>query len=291
MRKGRLGLETARVPYVDRHGMLWLRRGQLYVESGTLRFGGPEVEWAAGDYAIPFQMVTCILLGPGSSITHDALRLCARHGTGVMAVGEDGVRHYASMPFGPDDSALARRQVRHWSHPDRKVEVARRMYALRFGEILPVRDLNALRGIEGSRVKTMYRRLAERYGIPWEGRDYDRANPERNDVPNQAMNHSSTAVEAAAAVAVAACGAIPQLGFIHEDSGLSFVLDVADLYRAEITVPAAFAAAKRVLAGEGELERVARQETGRLLKERKVIPEMIDRIKELLRDDDGGGDP
>src|SRR6266542_4202547 len=155
MLKGRLGLETARIPQADRHGLLWLSRGNLYVESGTLRFraaGGGELP--AGDYAIPFQMVTAILLGTGSTVSHDALRILARHGTGLIAIGEDGTRMYASMPFGPDASALARRQAAAWADASgERQRVARRMYGWRFGEVLPDEEIAVLRGIEGARMR------------------------------------------------------------------------------------------------------------------------------------------
>jgi CRISPR-associated protein Cas1 len=290
MLKGRLGLETARVPHSDRHGLLALSRGELYVSDGTLRFRTGGGALPAGDYAIPFQALSCILAGPGSSVTHDALRLLARHGTGFVATGEDGVRHYASMPFGPDDSSLARAQARRWADPKQRVDVARRMYAWRFGEVLPVTDISALRGIEGARVKEAYAIQARQHGISWRGRHYDRGDPGKNDVPNNALNHAASAVEAAAAVAVATCGAVPQLGFIHEDSGMSFVLDVADLFRADVTIPVAFAAARTVIAHGEEVERATRRLAGKVLREGKVISGMIDRIKELFDGDDGNSD-
>ena len=99
-----------------------------------------------------------------------------------------------------------------------------------------------LRGIEGARVKAMYALTAQRYGIEWKGRHYDRADPNATDLPNQAINHAASAVEGAAAIAVAATATIPQLGFIHEDSGQSFVLDIADLFRDQVTIPCAFKA-------------------------------------------------
>ena len=216
---GRLGLETARIPHTDRHGLLWLARGRLFVVSGSLRFrtaGGGELE--AGDYAIPFQTVSILLLGPGSTVSHDALRLCARHGVCLVAVGEDGVRAYTAPAFGPDNSSIARLQARVWADAKTRIGLARRLYAWRLGEVFPHRDLDVLRGIEGARMKTMYRTLAQQYGIDWNGRRYDRANPEAADLPNQAINHAATAVEAAASVAVTGVGALPQLGFIHEDS-------------------------------------------------------------------------
>ncbi|OGQ25523.1 MAG: subtype I-E CRISPR-associated endonuclease Cas1 [Deltaproteobacteria bacterium RBG_16_71_12] len=283
--KGRLGLETARVPHADRHGCLWLQRGALYVEGGTLRFnttGGGDLD--AGDYAIPFQTISNLLLGPGSTVSHDSLRLLARHGTGLVVTGEDGVRCYASMPFGADDSALARKQVAAWADEHgARIAIARRMYAWRLGELLPSTDLTVLRGIEGARVKTLYRTLAQQHDIQWAGRRYDRDDPEAADLVNQALNHATSALKSAAMIAVAATATIPQLGFIHEDSSASFCLDIADLFREQVALPAAFRAVKLKERQPGDvLERIARRQAGKALREHKVIPAMIDRIKQLF---------
>jgi len=287
--KGRLGLETARIPQADRHGLLWLARGNLYVEDGTLRFRTKgDGDMASGDYAIPFQMVTAVLLGPGTTVSHDALRLLARHGTGLVAIGQDGTRFYASMPFGPDASALARRQATAWADATgTRLRIARRMYAWRFGEVVPEEDIAVLRGIEGARMRETYKLLAERYGVSWHGRHYDRSAPESNDPVNQAINHAASAVESAAMIAVALTGSLPQLGFIHEDSGNAFTLDVADLYRSAITVPAAFTAVKECSADiRIPLERAVRRGVGRMLRAQAVVPGMIDRIKALFDADD-----
>lgn len=289
---GRLGLEKARIPHSDRHGLVWLDRGRLEVEDGCLRFvtaGGGEL--AAGDYQIPHQSVSIVLLGPGSSVTHDALRLLARHGCALAAVGEGAVRFYTASPLMPDSSAVARAQTNLWADPGSRMEVARSMYAIRFGEIVRTRDIEVLRGQEGARIKRSYQLAAERHGVRWSGRRYDRANPQASDLPNQALNHAATAVTSAAAVAVAAVGAIPQLGFVHEDSGQSFVLDVADLYRHDVTLDIAFGAAKEAANTDEPIDRLVRQRAARLFRKRSVIPSMIDRIKQLLRlDADESGD-
>ena len=288
MLKGRLGLETARIPHANRSGLLWLSRGALTARDGTLSFErGPEPAendpLDPGHYAIPFQGVSMILLGPGSTVSHDALRLLARHGTALAAVGEDGVRCYTAPPLIPDRSGLAREQARAWANPKTRLHVARRMYAFRIGEVLPHRDIAVLRGIEGARMKETYRLMARKIGIKWRGRIYDRQRPMETDLPNQALNHASSAVEAAAAIAVAATATIPQLGFIHEDPGQSFVLDIADLYRDTVTIPYAFRAAKRVTEHPTEnIERVTRRLTGQALTQEQVIPSMIDRIKSLF---------
>jgi CRISPR-associated protein Cas1 len=279
---GRLGLDTARQPHADRHGCLYLDRGRLEVEDGCIRFvtGGGALE--PGDWQIPHQSVSIILLGPGSSVTHDALRILARHGVGLAAVGSDGIRFYTAPPLLPDQSAYARRQMELWARPQSRVATARRMYALRLGEVLPHRDIAVLRGIEGARVKESYRLTAQRFGVPWHGRRYDRADPAAADLPNQAINHAASAVEAAAAVAVAATATIPQLGFIHEDSGQSFVLDIADLAREQATLPIAFGAAKEARQSGQSVDRLVRRRAAKLFNEIGLIPLLIDRIKTVL---------
>jgi CRISPR-associated protein Cas1 len=294
MLKGRLGLETSRIPHADRAGLLWLARGQLVARDGTLAFlRGPEPDetLAPGEYAIPVQSVSMILLGPGSTVSHDALRLLARANTALAAIGEDGVRLYTAPPLLPDRSALARRQAMAWADRRKRVDIARKMYAWRLGEVLPHRDIAVLRGIEGARMKETYRLTAERLGVTWRGRRYDRSAPGAADMPNQALNHAASAVEAAAAIAVTATAAIPQLGFIHEDPGQSFVLDVADLFRDDVTIPCAFRAAKAAATGRESVERLARRETGRALSARGVIPAMIERIKTLFEPPGDTTDP
>jgi CRISPR-associated protein Cas1 len=231
-----------------------------------------------------------ILLGPGSSVTHDALRLLARHGTLMAAVGQDGVRSYTAPPLLPDRSDVARRQAELWGNPRRRISVARHMYALRLGEVLPHRELDTLRGIEGSRVKVTYKLMADKYEIEWNGRHYDRANPMAADIPNQALNHAATAVQAAAAIAVQSLAALPPLGFIHEDSGQSFVLDIADLFRESVTLQIAFTAARQVAKGSPEtMDRLVRREAAQVFRKQQVIPAMIDKIKLVLRTEEVHG--
>lgn len=290
---GRLGLETARLPHSDRHGLVFLDRGRLAVEDGCLTFdcagGGMTPQ---GRYGLPHQSVSLVLIGPGASVSHDALRLLARHNVGLAAIGADGVRFYTAMPLLPDFSHLARAQARLWADERRgRPLVARRMYALRLGEVLPHKDIAVLRGIEGARMKETYRIEADRAGLRWHGRRYDRANPQAADLPNQALNHAASAVEAAAAIAVAATATIPQLGFIHEDSGQSFVLDIADLVRHRVTIPCAFKAAALAARRPHEnIERLTRRMTGERLRRDGVIAELIDLTKAILADKSEGED-
>ena len=290
MLKGRLGIDSARIPYKDRAGLLHLARGALTARDGTLAFRQRDRTKSdalpVGDYSIPLQGVSMILLGPGSTVSHDALRLLAHARTALAAIGEDGVRCYTAPPLIPDQSGLARSQARLWADSRDRIEIARRMYAWRMGHVLRSRSIAVLRGMEGARMRESYRLLARQIGVEWHGRHYDRARPEATDLPNQAINHASSAIEAAAAIAVSATATIPQLGFIHEDPGQSFVLDVADLFRDSVVVPCAFRSAKRVLENPQEnIERVTRRETGQVLTRERVIPSMIGRIKALFQED------
>jgi CRISPR-associated protein Cas1 len=297
--KGRLGLETARVPHADRHGLMWLSRGRLAVEDGNLVFttaGTDQLE--AGAYDIPYQQISNILLGPGGVVSHDALRILARRDTGLLAVGSKGVRLYAvSMPFGPDRAKRAREHARIWGDEDLRIEVTRSMYEIRLGGSLPEhrRDLESLRGMEGSRMKQVYRNLAQQYGVEWSGRRYDRSDPEANDAINMAINHAATAVYAAARIAVAVTGTVPQLGFIHESSGHAFALDIADLFRSSTTLPIAFRATKQfnrsTAKNRRDIESRTRKLAGKTLRDDDVIPNMIDQIKEVLDVDDDRGNP
>lgn len=286
MLKGRLGLDSAKVPHKDRAGLLYLARGALTARDGTLAFLQKHTTSAdalsPGDHAVPLQGISMILLGPGATVSHDALRLLAHARTALAAVGEDGVRLYTAPPLIPDRSGLAREQAKAWADEKQRLDIARRMYAWRLGEVLPHRSIDTLRGIEGARMKESYRLLAQRFGVDWRRRRYDRAKPHAADLPNQALNHASSAVEAAAAIAVSATATIPQLGFIHEDPGQSFVLDIADLYRSSVTIPCAFKAAKSAATQDVDLERLTRRLTGEALTREQVIPAMMERIKSLF---------
>lgn len=223
------------------------------------------------------------------------LRILARHGTTLVTVGTDATRLYTAPAQGPDRSDIARAQARAWADEKTRIAVARKMYARRPGEVLPHTDIEVLRCIEGARVKARYKLVAQQFGMSWKKRDFNRANPDAADLSNQAINHASTAVRAAAGVAVAAVSALTQLGFIHEDLDQSFVLDIADHYRESVTLGLAFHAAKRMQEGADDtVDRLVRQSAAREFRRIGPVPKMIDNIKSLfgVRDDgvDGAGD-
>jgi len=278
--KGRLGIDEARIPQKSRNGVFYVQRARVAIDNGSLILcyddKGETVE-------IPYQSLNAILLGPGTSVTHDAVRHLSKHGTALIFVGTGGTRIYSAPPIFDRDSTLARQQARYWGTEAGRMTVALRMYAKRFGEQPRVKTVEELRGMEAARIRASYELTASRMGVEWNGRKFDRKRPGDGDIPNQAINHVVTCVEALATVAVQATGTIPQLGFIHEDSAKSWLLDVCDLYRTIVTVPLAFKVAREFPKQHAlTIDRVVRRECVAHFKAAGLIDQMIDDIKEML---------
>lgn len=282
MLKGRLGLDKARIPHKSRNGLVFLEYCRLSIDNGSLTIlregSGEELE-------LPYQAVSAVLLGPGTSITQDAIRHLSAHGTAILAVGAGGTRHYTAPPIFERVAELAQKQAIYFASEQTRLLVARRMYEKRFGERPRATSLDALRGMEAARIKRAYELLASQEKITWNGRRFDRANPDGTDAPNQAINHAVTALEAAVSIAVAATGTVPQLGFLHEAPGIGWTLDICDLYRTTVTVPLAFRAVREVADGRHpgqRLERVVRRMMAAHIERANVIDTVIDDIKEIL---------
>lgn len=280
MLKGRLGIEDARIPQKSRNGLVYVERCRVAVETGSLVLAFDE---AGETLELPYQRLNAILLGPGSSITHDAVRHASGHGTCLAFVGTEGTRLYTAPPIFERDADLARRQATWWAGESTRVMVAKRMYQKRFGETPRTNDANALRGMEAARIKRAYELLATEHGLSWRGRRYDRAAPEATDQPNLAINHAVTALEACVAIAVQATATLPPLGFLHEDSAKSWVLDVCDLYRTTVTVPIAFRCAREQMRKpDTTLDRRVRRAVSEHVRRTGFVDTVIDDIKELL---------
>ena len=221
------------------------RASFFYVERGALTVVDSCLVLTDSDdrvqYQVPCQALATILVGPGTSVTTEAIRLAAEYGTLIQWVGEHGVRCYSAGRPWSDNTEWLDKQVDCYSNKKRRLTVAREMFRRRFGTEMSRRSLDQLRGLEGARVKAFYRSEAERVGIPWEGRRYVRGNPlGRTDAPNLALNVLNTCLYGVVEAAVNATGMSPALGFIHHGSRLSFVLDIADLYKTTIAIPLAF---------------------------------------------------
>jgi CRISPR-associated protein Cas1 len=278
--KGRLGIDAARIPQKSRNGLVYVERCRLSIDSGSLVIAFDD---AGREFELPYQRLNAILLGPGTTVTHDAVRHCSAHGTCLAFVGTDGTRIYSAPPVFERDSNLARLQATYWASETTRVMVAKRMYAKRFGDTPRSNSLNALRGMEAARIKAAYGLLARQIGVSWVGRNYDRANPAAGDLPNQAINHAVTALEACVTIAVQATATLPPLGFLHEDSAKSWILDLCDLYRTSVTVPIALHCVREHMQRPAEpLDRQVRRAISRHVRENELVDKIIDDVKELL---------
>lgn len=203
---------------------------------------------------VPATMVGAVLLGPGTRVTHAAMRLLADSGTSVCWVGEHGVRTYAPG-LGPSRSSdLIMRQAWLVTRVPERLRVAREMYGMRFpDEDVSTATMQQLRGREGARVKRLYRIHADRTGVPWSSRKYAHGDPEASDQVNLLLSMGNSCLYGACHAAIVGIGASPALGFVHTGHALSFVLDIADLYKAEFTIPLAFELAARGSADETDV--------------------------------------
>lgn len=194
-----------------------------------------------GTTFVPAAAISVLLLGPGTKVTHRAMELIGDAGVSVLWVGEHGVRYYAGGCALTHRAELLIRQAELVSNTRLRLGVVRRMYGMRFpGEDVSRLTLQQLRGREGARIRAVYRQSSKKWNVPWNGRDYDPENFAGGDAVNQALSAGHACLYGAAHAVIQALGCSPGLGFVHTGHECSFVYDVADLYKAEITIPLAF---------------------------------------------------
>ncbi|GIJ52216.1 CRISPR-associated endonuclease Cas1 [Virgisporangium aliadipatigenens] len=220
----------------DRISFIYLERSVIHRDSNALTATDDR-----GTVHIPAATIGALLLGPGTSITHEAIALLADHGATAVWVGERGVRYYAHGRSLAASSRLITAQAHAVSHRDRRLVVARAMYGLRFpGEDTAILTMQQLRGKEGARVRRLYREHATRTGITWNQRNYRPNDFSAGDPINQALSAAHACLYGIVHTVIVALGTAPGLGFIHTGHERAFVYDIADLYKAEITIPVAF---------------------------------------------------
>ena len=218
----------------------------LYLEHGRVEVDDSSVKWIGSDRTvlrIPIATVSALLLGPGVSITHAAVKACADVNTPISWVGEQGIRFYACGLTPTHDNSNAKSQAELFASRKTRTEVARRMFLLRFPrEEVEGKTIETLRGMEGKRVKALYAEMGVKYGVQWKGRKYDATHWDLADGINRAISAANASLYALCSSIITSLGFLPQLGFIHKTGTLPFVYDIADIYKPETTLEAAFQA-------------------------------------------------
>ncbi|GII97529.1 type I-E CRISPR-associated endonuclease Cas1e [Sinosporangium siamense] len=228
---------------------------------------------------IPTAALACVLLGPGTSITQPAMATIARHGTTVVWTGAGGVRTYSGTVPASLTTAWLEKQVRAWADDKSRLDVAVRMYEARFGlGSAPVgASLAKLRGLEGARIKALYKLLTTKHGIKRFRRNYDPEAWDSQDPVNKALSSANSCMYGVVHAAVLALGCSPALGFIHNGTQMAFVYDVADIYKARVTIPLAFS-----LHDSANPERDARRRLREDFKAFKLMPKIVADVQSLI---------
>jgi CRISPR-associated protein Cas1 len=269
--------------FLDRWSYVYLERGLLDQEQSGLVF-----HTADAHTPVPIDQLSLVMLGPGVSITHAAVKALAANNSLLAWVGENGVRLYAHSTGGTFSARRLILQAKLVSDEASRLAVAYRMYQKRFPDS-PLKDksLEQVRGMEGLRVRKAYEGIAAEHGITWSGRNYDQGNWFQANAANRALSAANACLYGVCHAAIVSAGYSAALGFIHTGKMLSFVYDVADLYKTETTVPVAFKLAAIVTK---DLERAVRMECRHAFHTARLMERILPDIAEVLNAGDDIGE-
>ena len=270
------------IPLKERAALIFVERTRLDVKDGAfvaIDAGGKRTH-------IPIGGVACLMLEPGARISHAAVSLAARTGTLVIWVGEAGVRLYAAGQPGGARSDKLLWQASLALDPGARLRVVREMYRIRFDEKAPMRrSINQLRGIEGARVRRIYKLLARQHGVTWKRRRYDPRDWNSADLPNRCLSAATACIHGLAEAAILAAGYAPAIGFLHTGKPRSFVYDIADLWKLTTVVPAAFRIAAKAQRGRLDIpvERAVRIACRDSFRTTRLLTKIIPQIEDVLK--------
>jgi CRISPR-associated protein Cas1 len=256
----------------------------IYVEHARINRldGAVTVAESRGIVRVPAAIIGILLLGPGTEISHRAMELLGETGTSVAWVGEYGIRNYAHGRSLSHSSRFLVKQAELVSNRRSRLQVAKAMYAMRFpDEDVSSLTMQQLRAKEGARIRKLYRQMSEQFQVKWNGRVYDPDHYESSDQINQALSAAHVALYGLAYSVIAAMGLSPGLGFVHTGHDLSFVYDIADLYKAKITIPIAFQVASQSKP-EDDIGQITRQKVRDAFMDGKLMTQIVKDIQTLL---------
>lgn len=256
--------------------MIFIGMGQIDVKDGAFVV----IDKNGERMHIPVGSVACIMLEPGTRVSHAAIKLASVCGTLLIWVGEAGVRLYSAGQPGGARSDKLLYQAKLALDEDLRLKVVRKMFELRFGEEAPQRrSIDQLRGIEGARVRKTYQLLAKQYGVEWHGRRYDPKDWAKGDTVNQCISVATSCLYGITEAAILAAGYAPAIGFLHSGKPLSFVYDIADVIKFETVVPVAFKIAATKNKRPDRDVRIACRESFRTT---KILKRLIPLIEDIL---------
>ncbi len=261
----------------DRVTFIYLEHARINRQDGAIT-----VLDSRGTVRIPAAIIGVLFLGPGTDISHRAVELLGDTGTSMVWVGEHGVRQYAHGRSLARTTRFLEKQAALVTNTRRRVEVARQMYKMRFpDEDVSELTMQQLRAHEGARVRRVYREMARKYQVVWDKREYDPDNYSGGDPINQALSAANVALYGVVHSVICALGLCPGLGFVHTGHDLSFVYDVADLYKTEFTIPIAFQVASEYTKGD-DVGRITRLKVRNEFADGKLLTRIVKDLQDLL---------
>ncbi|WP_017938162.1 type I-E CRISPR-associated endonuclease Cas1e [Zestomonas thermotolerans] len=256
----------------------------LYLERGRLEIDDSSIKWIDADgnvVPLPVATLNALLLGPGTTVTHEAVKTAVAANCSICWVGEDSLLFYAAGFLPTADTRNLKRQIELASDAQQSLEVARRMFARRFPDAeLQGKTLQEMMGMEGHRVRALYQQKAEEYQVGWKGRQFTPGKFELSDVTNQVLTATNAALYGILCSAVHSMGYSPHIGFIHSGSPLPFIYDLADLYKESLCIDLAFSLT-RELAGRYDKHKVSAAFRRRVL-DANLLTRIGDDIQEIF---------
>lgn len=256
----------------------------IYLERGRLEIDDSSVKWIDSDgnlVRLPVATINCLLLGPGTSVTHEAVKVMAAANCGVCWVGEDSLLFYAVGQSPTSDTRNLRKQLELSANDKKRLEIARRMFLKRFPEDeVSTKTLNELMGMEGKRVRASYDEYAQKYKVGWVGRSYVPGKFEMSDLTNSILTSANAALYGILTSAIYSMGFSPHIGFVHSGSPLPFVYDMADLYKELLCIDLAFSLTVE-MCGQYNKYKVAEEFRTRVI-EMDLLGRIGDDIKAVL---------
>jgi CRISPR-associated protein Cas1 len=233
-----------------------------------------------GRTAVPIANLSLLMLGPGTSLTHAAMKILAENGCSVLWTGEDIQRFYAQGLGETRRAYHLLRQAELATNSTSRLQIVYRMYEKRFCRRLPSDiDIETIRGMEGVRMRTAYQDASRIFGVRWGGRKYDRSNWTNSDPINRSLSAANALLNGLCHAAIVSGGYSPALGFLHTGKQLSFVYDIADLYKVEFTIPAAF---ETIASGIDDIEKRTRENCRERFRIEKLLQRILPDIDDLL---------
>lgn len=237
----------------DKYPFIYLERGRLEIDDSSLKW----IDSEANVVRLPIATINTLLLGPGTTVTHEAVKTAVAANCSMCWVGEDSLLFYAAGHLPTADTRNLKRQIELAASEEMSLEIARRMYVYRFPDAeLQGKSLKEMMGMEGYRVRALYQQKAEHYQVGWSRRSFTPGKFELGDITNQILTASNAALYGILCSVVHSMGYSPHIGFIHSGSPLPFIYDLADLYKENLCIDLAFSLT-REMAGKYNKKLVA----------------------------------